>query len=1013
MPEGVIADLMVVLTTKTDQAVAGMAQVSAAGEEMAAKLTTSTTAVTAESERLGESLAMAGRAADGAAVQVSGASTAMSDSAARASAKLEQIGIASETAATENKLAMESMAAQTAALSAKLELAASKAAASNEAIGAAYKKADEESAKSGMGQAKNMGMAALAVGAVGAIAVDMAGKYETSTTRLVTSAGESEQAINEVRQGMLDMAGQVGVSAEKLSQGMYTVESAGYHGADGLKVLKAAAQGAKEEGADLHTVADAVSTALNDYHLPAEKAADVTSQLVTAVGQGKTTMEEFSGSLHNVTPLAASLHISLADVTGTLAEMTAHGMSADQASQNLAHTMRSLISPTSQQRDEFAQLGLSATDLSDHIGQRGISGTLQLLEQAILQKMGPSGKVLLNAFNQSKDAANNMREAISKMPAPLADLATKFNNGQVSVKDFTKEAKSMPGDAGQMAAAFLEMHNKAEGFTNAMKNGSPQAQSLVQALQRLTGTSDGLNTALMTTGENAAAVNDNVKKIGGAAQEAGGDVKGWHDIQATFNQKLDETKASLGALAVNLGNALLPVLKPVVDAFASFAGWLAKHPAIAKALAIALGVLTVAIVAMTVALWAASLTPITLIIGAIVAAVALVIVGIVALVTHWNQVWHAVGEALHAVYTAVIKPVIDAIVTAAKAVGNAFVWLWQNILKPVFDALSVAFRFVAMIWTDIVVAPVIIAVRLLGAIFSWLWTNAIKPAIDAIGVAWNWVYANAIKPVADFIGDVIHAVGQVFKWLWDNAIKPVVDAVSAGWNWLYNNVIRPVGEGIKIELRLLGQAWDWVWNNVIHPVIEGLSAAWHWVYDNAIRPVADFIGGAIHGVGQAFDDAFNWIKNVIQGVWNFVRPIFDAISGAIHAVGSALSGIGNTIASTFSGIGHFFGFDEGGWVPGAPGAPMLAVVHGGEYVLSQDMLTGRSAPDPKIGTNLRPQGQGTRAFGATGGGGGAPIVNVYVGGSVTTERALIDAVQTGILQAGGRRPVTYQNYRRG
>src|SRR5207248_928817 len=256
-----------------------------------------------------------------------------------------------------------------------------------------------------------------------------------------------------------------------------TVESAGYHGADALNVLKASAEGAKEENAQLGTVADAVSTVLTDYHLSASQAATVTSQLVTAVGQGKTNMEEFSGSLHNVTPLAAQLGISLADVTGTLAEMTAHGMSADQASQNLAHTIRSMINPTSQQRDEFAQLGLSASDLSDHIGQRGISGTLQLLVTSITQRMGPAEKVLLDAFNQSKDAAANMREAISKMPAPLADLANKFNAGQISLKDFSKEAKGMPGDAGLMAAAFLEMHSKADGFTNAMKNGSPQAQN--------------------------------------------------------------------------------------------------------------------------------------------------------------------------------------------------------------------------------------------------------------------------------------------------------------------------------------------------------------------------------------------------------------------------------------------------------------------------------------------------------------------------------------------------------
>jgi hypothetical protein len=37
---------------------------------------------------------------------------------------------------------------------------------------------------------------------------------------------------------------------------------------------------------------------------------------------------------------------------------------------------------------------------------------------------------------------------------------------------------------------------------------------------------------------------------------------------------------------------------------------------------------------------------------------------------------------------------------------------------------------------------------------------------------------------------------------------------------------------------------------------------------------------------------------------------------------------------------------------------------------------------------------------------------VIVQGSVTTERELIDAVQTGMYQTGQRRPVTFQPYRR-
>src|SRR5262249_40871564 len=128
-----------------------------------------------------------------------------------------------------------------------------------------------------------------AAGAIGLASIHMAADFESATTRLVTSAGEVQSNLASVRQGILDMAGQVGDSADQLAAALYVIESGGQHGADGLTVLRAAAEGAKTENADLTTVADAVTSVLQDYHLKASDAARVTSELVAAVGAGKTT----------------------------------------------------------------------------------------------------------------------------------------------------------------------------------------------------------------------------------------------------------------------------------------------------------------------------------------------------------------------------------------------------------------------------------------------------------------------------------------------------------------------------------------------------------------------------------------------------------------------------------------------------------------------------------------------------------------------------------------------------
>ncbi len=286
---------------------------------------------------------------------------------------------------------------------------------------------------------------AAALGAVAIASVDMASQFNSSATRLITSAGETTKNIGMVKQGMLDMAGQVGMSADDLAKGMYTVESAGFHGADGLTVLKAAAQGAKDENAQLGTVANAVTDVLTDYHLKASSAADVTSKLVTAVSFGKTNFQDFSGAMSVVLPLASSLHISLADVTGTMAEMTAHGISADEAAQQIANTMRHLAVPTHTMQAEFKLLGISTTEVQQKLSTDGLAGTLQWLSQ-VAEKGAPSiGQTYNQALSKLLGSASGLQVALTTTGenakatnAAIAGISGASRDAQGNVKGFAE-----------------------------------------------------------------------------------------------------------------------------------------------------------------------------------------------------------------------------------------------------------------------------------------------------------------------------------------------------------------------------------------------------------------------------------------------------------------------------------------------------------------------------------------------------------------------------------------------
>jgi len=218
---------------------------------------------------------------------------------------------------------------------------------------------------------------------IGVASVKAAGNFQEGMTSLITGAGESQKNLKAVSDGILNIATQTGANTKQLTDGMYMIESAGFHGAAGLSVLQAAAEGAKVGNADLGTVAGAVTTVMHDYAASHISATQATNALITTVASGKTHMEDLSSSLAAILPLASSLHIPFEQVAGAVATMTNAGMPAQQATQNLAFAVRALNVETPKGADALKQFGLSAEEVHNTLVSKGLPTTLQMIEDHI------------------------------------------------------------------------------------------------------------------------------------------------------------------------------------------------------------------------------------------------------------------------------------------------------------------------------------------------------------------------------------------------------------------------------------------------------------------------------------------------------------------------------------------------------------------------------------------------------------------------------------------------------
>ncbi|RLU81135.1 phage tail tape measure protein [Streptomyces griseocarneus] len=875
---------------------------------------------------------------------------------------------------------------------------------------------------------------------VAVVSIKMAGDFQASMQKLVTTAGESQANLKKVSDGILDIAVQTGTSTKSLADGMYMVESAGFHGAEGLTVLKAAAEGARAEQAPLPEVTNAVTSALKSYHLPASAAVQITNQMVAAVGHGKMTFGEFASSLSTVLPIAASAHLGFDQVGGAIATLTNHGTSAREATQELASSIRALQAPNNVAVQEMQRLGLSSVDVSTHLGQRGLTGTIQLLEQAVLQHMGPAGTVLLDAFNTSKQAAADAQAMIDRMPASLQKLAQAYANGSISVTDWRKQLKSLPVDQANLLAQFATLENRTKGFNSQLKSGGPAAQTFNDAMKKMMGGATGLNAALMLGGDNMTAFKGNVAAVGAAGQHAGKDIEGWARTQQTFNFQVSQLKERVQVAAITIGTQLIPVVSAGI-------GFFTRYQGVTMALAAVIGV---ALVAAFVRFSA----------GAVVGAVkgardfgtALVGAGRAVRAFAASERVAAAASAIFTGAQAALDAVLDAnpivlIVLAVIALVAALVYAYTHcarfraIVQAAFAAVEIAavatWHALQAAWSGLVA----------GAL--WLW-HALQAAWSAVALAttttwsaitmffrrwWPLLLVIFAAPIAILLALWNHwhtqalagaqatwsAVLGFLRGVW----AAVLLVATAVWAAVLLAVVRPSQEAWRFlqSLWRAGAAWlSSTWGNV------RAEAAYLWglIRSSMTGPITSAyhtITGIVGNIRSAISSGLRAAWNDVRGVGTWFTSVGSAIvsgivsgveSGAGSLYGSLRSLASNALSSAKSFLGisspsRAFAEQVGRWIPHGIAAGIQAHVPAAVAAVTgmgTRLLQAPLGAAPGGGLALA-GGPGLSPAGA-----GAVVVNIMMQGSVLSEHDLRDVVEKQMLRLGMRSSTSYTPYRR-
>lgn len=138
-------------------------------------------------------------------------------------------------------------------------------------------------------------------------------------------------------------------------------------------------------------------------------------------------------------------------------------------------------------------------------------------------------------------------------------------------------------------------------------------------------------------------------------------------------------------------------------------------------------------------------------------------------------------------------------------------------------------------------------------------------------------------------------------------------------------------------------------------------------------------------------------------------PAYKALHGLLQTINTSYGTVQVNVSSSGLGMGlnrgaGTPGFDDGGFANWGKGVPRLAVLHGGEYVVSNNMQAGRQPIDPRV---LSGMGRGGSAGYVPGfSQGGTTVVNNYYNanfaGSLMTEDEALRKLRTAQLQWSAR-----------
>lgn len=313
------------------------------------------------------------------------------------------------------------------------------------------------------------------------------GEFDQALVHTTALTNTTREEIAKMTPAIRQLAVETGRPLAELGQALYSIESSGAQGADGLILLEAAAKGASIGMGQSQEIARVLTQSMVVYGLTAKEAAGLMDSLTVAVKEGSSEATDYARNIGQVLPSAQRLGISFQEVAASLAVMSLAEQNGARNATSLKQVLQELDHPGEQAKKALDSVGLSSEQLVQIIKTQGLPAALKDLASRTEDYQGVLGAILPDVR-----AFTGFLRLTGEQADKYTEIVDKANNS-------TGQFAGAIDEAGN--GVVLQTDRMSRGFENLGSAMAEKVKPIVLPLAE--GIANGLTPAVEKSGEAA------------------------------------------------------------------------------------------------------------------------------------------------------------------------------------------------------------------------------------------------------------------------------------------------------------------------------------------------------------------------------------------------------------------------------------------------------------------------------------------------------------------------------